>query len=398
MFIFYYLFQRMSKNTGNQKGSNPNYLKNPANSADVRSSSSHQSQKVGNTPAPLTRAIVSKINGKHPERYHQIVKFAEEYSSRPENSGILRRYEQSDVEKACVEFEARLQEQIRRTQQKPPKNPNNLFGQFLREARIQNFTSEPDRISFAKWYTSQEHILHIAENPSPDDVQEMLFIFRQEIAAHDGRPELLMSGWELYNKLSGSVNASIPFQVHPAASKRILKALGGKLPSGGQHEVPNAFIFQASEEFNISRMKSLLQYSEGLKALPSFLYDCEGNPIFDVKGEQNLPEGQIGIVFLDSIGTLRKSSSGVCFVKTGGHGLYTQNDEFVEKGLAQAISVDADSDDVQFSKEKMQMLPHLLQHPLQYWVEFMEKNGAFPLRVSFPEHFSSEQVEVEEEC
>jgi len=41
----------------------------------------------------------------------------------------------------------------------------------------------------------------------------------------------------------------------------------------------------------------------------------------------------------------------------------------------------------------MQMLPHLLQTPLQYWVEFMEKNGAFPLRVSF-----SKKVEVEEEC
>ena len=125
--VIFYLLPRMSKHTGNQKGSNPNYLKNPANSADVRSSSSQQSQKVGNTPAPLTRAIVSKINGQHPQRYHQIVKFAEEYSSRPENSGILRRYEQSDVEKAHVEFEARLQEQTRRTQQKPPKNPNNLF-------------------------------------------------------------------------------------------------------------------------------------------------------------------------------------------------------------------------------------------------------------------------------
>ena len=112
----------MSSNTGNQKGSNPNYLKNPANLADVRISSSHQLQEVGNTPAPLTKAIVSKINGEHPTRYHQIVKFAEEYSSRPENSGILRRYEQSDVEKAGIEFEARLQEQTRKTQQKPSKN------------------------------------------------------------------------------------------------------------------------------------------------------------------------------------------------------------------------------------------------------------------------------------
>ena len=98
----------MSSNTGNQKGSNPNYLKNPANLADVRISSSHQLQEVGNTPAPLTKAIVSKINGEHPTRYHQIVKFAEEYSSRPENSGILRRFQPSDVEKAFVEFEARL--------------------------------------------------------------------------------------------------------------------------------------------------------------------------------------------------------------------------------------------------------------------------------------------------
>jgi hypothetical protein len=388
----------MSKNTGNQKGSNPNYLKNPANSADVRSSSSHQSQKVGNTPAPLTRAIVSKINGLHPERYHQIVKFAEEYSSRPENSGILKRYQQSDVEKARVEFEARLEEQTRRTQQKPPKNPNNLFGQFLRIARAQNFCSQEDRIKFAKRYTSQEHILHIAENPSWADVQEMLFFLRQEIAADYGRPELVSPDWELYYELSGSVNASIPFDAHQGAKKRISNALGGKLPSGGIHEVPNAFIFQVSERFNISRMKSFLQYSdEKLKALPSFLYDCGGKPIFDMKGIQDLPEGQIGIVFLDSIGTMRKSSSAVCYVRTGGRELHTSNNDLVEAGLAQAFSVEDDSDNVPFSKENMQNDPQLLQHPLQYWVEFMEKNGAFPLRVSFPEHFSSEQVEVEEE-
>ena len=324
----------------------------------------------------------------------EISNFAEAHASA--NPRLKNEFDPTDLEAAKQLFERTYRPQPRI---QLSRNPDNLFGQFLREARVQGFTSEEDRISFAKWYTSQEHILHIAENPSPHDVQEMLFIFRQEIAKLDSRPELLMSGWELYNKLCGSVNASIPFEAHPGASKRISKALGGKLPSGEIQEVPNAFIFKASEGLNISRMKSLLKYSDKeLKALPSFLYDCEGNPIFDVKGEQNLPEGQIGIVFLDSIGTLRKSSSGVCFVKTGGNGgVWTQNDEFVEKGLAQAISVDADSDDVQFSKEKMQMLPHLLQHPLQYWVEFMEKNGAFPLRVSFPEHFSSEQVEVEEE-
>ena len=325
----------------------------------------------------------------------EISNFAEAHAST--NPRLKNEFDPTDLEAAKQLFERTYRSQPRI---QLSRNPDNLFGQFLREARVQGFTSEEDRISFAKWYTSQEHILHIAENPSPHDVQEMLFIFRQEIAKLDSRPELLMSGWELYNKLCGSVNASIPFEAHQGASKRISKALGGKLPSGGIHEVPNAFIFRASKTLRFSRMKYLLQSSDKkLKAVPSFLYDYGGNLIFDIKGEQDLPEGQIGIVFIELIGNMRKRSSGI-YVLTGGGGVWTKNDELVDEGIAQAISVDADSDDdyMPFSKENMQMLPHLLQHPLQYWVEFMEKNGAFPLRVSFPEHFSSEQVEVEEEC
>lgn len=401
----------MSKNTGgNQKGTNPNFLKNPAAGGGDRDPCSQNPPAVGNDSAggqkhaAFVSAIVSIIMSSAKEHkihvvYKKVVDFANTYST--ENPPVRKEkgklFEQANVDRALAVFQENYkqeQEQQPQARAKPPKNPNNLFGQFLWKARAQNFCDKKDIISFAQWYTSQKHILPIAENPSPTDVQEMLLFLRREIAKQDDRPELLMSGWELYNELCGSVNASIPFDAHQGASKRISNALGDELPSGGKQVVPNAFIFRVSEGWNISTMKNFLQYSHEIKAMPSFLYDCGGNPIFDKNGIQDLPEGQICIVFLESIGRMKKASSGVCFVRTSGPELHTQNDEFVEKGFARAISVEDDSEqNVEFCKANMQMLPHLLQTPLQYWVEFMEKNGAFPLRVSF-----SKKVEVEEEC
>ena len=90
---------------------------NAAEGVGGRSSSSCQPQKVGNTPANLTKAIVRNISCLYPNRFNQIVEFAEEYSSRPVNSGILWKFQQSDVDKARVEFEERLQEYQQQRQQ-----------------------------------------------------------------------------------------------------------------------------------------------------------------------------------------------------------------------------------------------------------------------------------------
>lgn len=382
----------------NSKGLQNPDSRNPAAGSGVRSSSSLHSPAVGNvaggrkapTSSPFISAIVSCIMSssrkfKMIEVYQKVVDFATTYAS--SMPAKLKRFEQDDVNQALTVF----QEEYAKTQQtqaraKLSRNPDNLFGKFLRKARLLGITTEENIISFAKYYTTREVSPEVVENPTQEEIEAMLLFFRQEIARITGNPALIAPEWELYNELFDSKTASLSIdqvkRTFQGALKWMRSAFGGTLPQNGIHKVTNAFIFRTKVgTFDPSDIIQFLVRTR-LKGFPAFLYNRNGTFTFDKQMLiQNVKDEQLFVVFLDRCGLQIRIDQPV--VRCGGRDCYVFNDHLVEEGLAHDISLETQDYSGMVHSSMVKNDPLLLSQPFPGFEEFMTEHGAFPLMVSF---------------
>jgi hypothetical protein len=113
-----------------------------------------------------------------PVTYNEAHEFAKAYAEAnpPRNLPRGRQFEQVHVDAAFKQFKEQYQPPQSAQQ---PRNPNNLFGQLLQKGKKIGIP-HADLIPYLKWYTCQEGIRKIAENPSTEDVE---YAFEQMVLA-----------------------------------------------------------------------------------------------------------------------------------------------------------------------------------------------------------------------
>jgi hypothetical protein len=341
---------------------------------------------------PFVGGIIARImnyakENDMPIDYNNVLAFAEQYASEmPEK---WTKFNQKDLKEALDYYMRIVYVEPQQTQDSrragPARSRDNLFSQFMRAARQEEIAPEDDIISFARWYIeSMERKVtrQVAENPSQEDIEEMLIFFKEEIM-------IIKPEWGLYKQLFDSTTGSLSLDYVSrhlvSCMKMISAAFGGNLPTDGNHAIPNAYIFRISSRLNFDRIWSFLSDTE-LKGFPCFLYRSEERFHFDKRGSSNsVSDGQVCCMFLDAVGwRITKFDPRVVRLGDYQHKNSGRNNEALESGAAisSGAYLEGKVKSGRVNKDMVKHDPALLTKPFPGLNEFMLRQGAFNLILS----------------